>query len=291
MKIQVGYDIAFEFSTPTELLFALFLHPSRAGTVLETECLAIEPHVPYTTHIDAFGNLVGRAQAPEGRVRFVNYALVEDDGLPDPVNLQARQLPVNKLPAETLQFLLASRYCEVDSELSDLAWDLFGRTEPGWARVQAVCDFVHGHLTFDYQRARSTRTALQAYQEKTGVCRDYMHLAITLIRSLNIPARYATGYLGDIGVPAAPFPMDFSAWFQVYLEDRWYTFDARHNERRIGRVLMATGRDAADVALTTIFGRNRLVNFKVLTDELQVKPSKQTKATEGKKTKRELTTI
>jgi transglutaminase-like putative cysteine protease len=267
------------------MLFALFLHPSRTGTILEPECLSIEPHLPYTTFTDAFQNVVGRMEAPQGRVRFVNYAVVEDDGLPDPVSLEARQLPVTDLPPETLQFLLASRYCEVDSELSELAWDLFGKTKPGWSRVQAICDFVHQHLQFDYLKARPTRTALQAYQEKTGVCRDFMHLAITLCRCLNIPARYATGYLGDIGVEPAPYPMDFSAWFQVYLEDRWHTFDARHNERRIGRVLMATGRDAADVALTTIFGPNLLTTFKVITDEVQPAKAKRLKAPVKKKAK------
>lgn len=206
--------------------------------------------------------------SPSRTGAFINDAIVEDSGLPDPVNRNARQLNVGELPAETLPFLLASRYCEVDSELGAVAWNCFGSTRPGWPRVQAICDFVNGHLRFDYQQARPTHTALGAYHEKVGVCRDFMHLAITLCRCMNIPARYATGYLGDICVPPAPFPMDFSAWFQVYLEDRWWTFDARHNEPRVGRVLMATGRDATDVALTTIFGPNTLMKFDVWTEEL-----------------------
>jgi len=268
MLIKIGYDIEFEFIAPTEILFSLFLHPSRAASVREPECVKLSPEVPYSTFTDAFGNLVGRAEFPTGRGRFSNAAVVTDSGLPDPVDLQARQWKVNELPPETLQFLLASRYCEVDSPLAEVAWGISAATQPGWGRVQAVCDFVHQHLTFDYLRARATRTALEAYNEKTGVCRDFMHLAITLCRCLNIPARYATGYLGDIGVEPTPSPMDFSAWFEVYLGDRWHTFDARHNARRIGRVLMATGRDAADVALATIFGQHSLVTFNVVTDEL-----------------------
>jgi transglutaminase-like putative cysteine protease len=185
-------------------------------------------------------------------------------------------LKVSDLPPETLQFLLASRYCEVDGELQQIAWGLFGSTKEGWDRVQTICDFVHGHLKFDYNQARSTRTALEGYRERVGVCRDFMHLAITFCRCMNIPARYATGYLGDIGVPPVPYPMDFSAWFEVFLEGRWWTFDARHNARRIGRVLMAVGRDAADVALTTIFGPHRVAKFTVKTDELtEAQPSAQ----------------
>jgi transglutaminase-like putative cysteine protease len=200
---------------------------------------------------------------------FRNDAIVEDCGLPDLQVWSAPQAYVQDLPQEVLQFLLASRYCEVDSELKDLAWSLFSQTTPGWPRVQAICDFAHRHIRFDYQQARATRTALEAYRERVGVCRDYMHLAITLCRCLNIPARYCTGYLGDIGVPPVAYPMDFSAWFEAYLGGQWYAFDARNNTPRIGRVLMARGRDAADVAITTSFGVNRLHSFKVWTDEVQ----------------------
>lgn len=166
-----------------------------------------------------------------------------------------------------LPFLLPSRYCEAD-RLGPFAWSRFGQIPPGWGRVQAVCDYVHGHLRFNYEQARATRTALEAWEEGVGVCRDFTHLAITLCRCLNIPARYATGYLGDIGVPADPAPMDFSAWFEVWLGGRWFTFDARHNQRRIGRLVMARGRDAADCALTTTFGPHILRTFKVRTDEV-----------------------
>ncbi len=269
MFIRVGFDIQFDLPSATPALFALFLHPSRSGSVRNPELLAIAPGVRHELFTDAFGNTCGRALLPAGSVRFTNDAVVEDHGLPDEVAWHARQRQVSELPPGVLPFLLASRYCEVDSELNNLAWSLFGRTQPGWPRVQAICDYVYGHLRFDYQLARANRTALEAFRERVGVCRDFMHLAITLCRCLNIPARYATGYLGDIGVPPAPYPMDFSAWFEVFLEDRWWTFDARHNERRIGRVLMATGRDAADVALTTLFGQNILTKFVVWTEETE----------------------
>jgi transglutaminase-like putative cysteine protease len=194
---------------------------------------------------------------------------VEDSGLPDPIDAWAKQWKIMDLPPETLQFLLPSRYCEVDSELSNVAWNLTQSKASGWEKVQTICNFVHAHIRFDYLQARPTRTALDAYREKVGVCRDFMHLAVTMCRCVNIPARYATGYLGDIGVPPAPFPMDFSAWFEVYLGDRWHAFDARHNERRVGRILMAVGRDAADAALTTFFGPSLMRQFIVWTDEVR----------------------
>jgi len=272
MLIHIGYDIEYELPSTAEAFFALSIHPSRWNCVRKKECLRIDPHVPIGSFNDTFGNYCGRATLPAGIVRFTNDAIVEDDGLPDPINRSARQLKVNELPPAVLQFLLSSRYCEVDGELLQVAWGLFGSTQEGWERVQAICDFVHRRLRFDYNQARATRTALEAYREGVGVCRDFMHLAITFCRCMNIPARYATGYLGDICVPPVPFPMDFSAWFEVFLEDRWWTFDARHNERRVGRILMATGRDAADVALSTIFGQHRVAKFKVWTDELNEMP-------------------
>ena len=207
-----------------------------------------------------------RMVVPAGRVVLKNDAIVDDTGLPDVQALNSRQHPVEELPDNVLLFLLASRYCEVDSELKDVAWNQFGSLPAGWSLVQAVCDFVHRHIRFDYLRARANRTACEVYRERAGVCRDFMHLAITFCRSLNIPARYCTGYLGDIGVPAAASPMDFSAWFEVYLGGAWYAFDARNNRPRIGRILMARGRDAADVALTTTFGRNQLQAFRVWAD-------------------------
>jgi transglutaminase-like putative cysteine protease len=173
-------------------------------------------------------------------------------------------MPVAELPNDLLRFLLSSRYCEVDL-FTSIAFKLFGQVEPGWGRVQAICDWVHNHISFDYQQARPTKSAMNVYNEKVGVCRDFQHLAITLCRAMNIPARYASGYLGDIGVPLR-LPMDFSAWFEAWLDGRWWAFDARNNIPRIGRVLMATGRDAADVALTTSFGQADLRHFFVVTE-------------------------
>ncbi len=268
MLIRVGCEIAFDFPEPTALMLMLYLHPVRAPTIRRPERFQIEPQVPIAEFYDTYGNRCSRTVVPAGRVVFRNAAIVEDCGLPDLQAPQAQQINVQDLPQEALLFLLASRYCEVDSELKDISWKLFGQTAPGWPRVQAVCDFVHQHIHFDYMQARANRTALDAYRERVGVCRDFMHLAITFCRCLNIPARYCTGYLGDIGVPPVPSPMDFSAWFEVYLGGQWYAFDARNNVPRIGRVLMARGRDAADVAITTTFGVNQLHSFEVWTDEV-----------------------
>jgi transglutaminase-like putative cysteine protease len=229
--------------------------------------LQVEPWTPVSQYFDLYGNRCGRLLAPAGRLVFRNDAIVENDGRPDPQTWGAPQHNVQDLPDEVLLFLLASRYCEVDSELREIANDLFGRTPPGWPRVAAICNFVHQHVRFDYMQARANRTALETFREATGVCRDYMHLAVTFCRIMNIPARYCTGYLGDIGVPLVP-PMDFSAWFEVFLGGRWHTFDARNNIPRIGRVLMARGRDAADVALTTTFGVNELDSFTIWTHEV-----------------------
>jgi transglutaminase-like putative cysteine protease len=267
MLIRLGFEIVFDLPAPTPMLLMLHVHPARADTLREPDRVHVEPAVPVEEFIDAFGNRCGRILAPAGTLRLFNDTLVEDSGLPDPVCPEAAQHPVEQLPPEVLPFLLASRYCEVDC-LSDVAWGLFGQTAPGWGRVQAVCDWVHDNVRFGYQFARPTKTAADVYAERQGVCRDFMHLALTFCRCLNVPARYATGYLGDIGVPPAPSPMDFSAWFEVYLGGRWHTFDARHNVPRIGRVLMARGRDATDVALTTSFGPTHLKKFLVRTDEV-----------------------
>jgi transglutaminase-like putative cysteine protease len=269
MLIRVGCEIEFTFPEPTAVILMLSLHPLRAPTIRKHEDLRVEPPVPLSQFFDTNGNRCARAVVPAGRVAFSNDAIVEDCGLPDLKVANATQGNIQDLPYEVLQFLLASRYCEVDSELKQVAWQLFSQTPAGWPRVQAICDFVHRHIRFDYQQARANRTALEVYRGRVGVCRDYMHLAITLCRCLNVPARYCTGYLGDIGVPLAPYPMDFSAWFEAFLGGQWYAFDARNNVPRIGRVLMARGRDAADVALTTTFGLNQLQTFKVWTDEVQ----------------------
>jgi len=266
MLIRLGFDIQFEIPSPVVMIAVYHVHASRRADLREPDEPRITPPVTFQEYEDSFGNVCTRFVAPAGRLQLYNSTLIEDSGEPDPVNLAARQLPVEDLPPEVLRYLLASRYCEVD-RLLDVAAQLFGHTEPGWARVQAICDWVQGNVTFGYPFASPTKTALDVYADHKGVCRDFQHLAITFCRCLNIPARYATGYMGDIGVPFVP-PMDFSAWFEVYLEDRWWTFDARNNKPRIGRVLMATGRDAADVAITTSFGTTWLTNFTVVSDEV-----------------------
>jgi transglutaminase-like putative cysteine protease len=268
MLIRVGFEAGFEFATPAAVVLMPYLHPSRAATIQEIEPLTTVPRVGLTNYYDTYGNQCVRTTVPAGRVTFRTSSVVRDDGQHDVQWPNAYQHPVPELPNDVLLYLLPSRYCEVDSELRDVAWSLFGQMPAGWPLVQAVCSYVHSHIRFDYMMARANRTALEVYRERTGVCRDYMHLAITFCRCLNVPARYCTGYLGDIGVPPLPCPMDFSAWFEVYLGGRWCVLDARHNTPRIGRVLMARGRDAADVALTTTFGMNTLQSFEVWTDEL-----------------------
>jgi len=247
----------------------LNVYPSRYSDLREPDVLQIEPSVPIETYNDSFGNICCRFNAPAGRLRLYNSTVIEDSGLPDEVNPAARQAPPEELPTEILRFLLPSRYCETDL-LSAVAVELFGHTKPGWERVQAICNWVHEKVEFGYPYARPTKTALDVYTERKGVCRDFQHLAVTFCRALNIPARYVTGYLGDIAIPPVPFAMDFSAWFEAYLDGRWWTFDARHNTRRVGRVLMAVGRDATDVAITTSFGTATLQLFNVISDEIPV---------------------
>ena len=270
MHIKIGFDIELAITSPMALLYLLHVHPSRRADLVQPDIVTIEPIFLADEYVDVFGNQCGRvnAQAGVSQVRFYSEAVIQDSGLPDEVNWAAWQHDPTNLPLETLQYLLPSRYCEVDSELLQFAWNQFGNSPMGWARVQAICDFVQGHLRFDYSQARATRTALEGWRERTGVCRDFTHLAVTLCRCMNIPARYCTGYLGDIGIPPVPYPMDFSAWFEVFLGGRWYTFDARHNTPRIGRVLMARGRDAGDVPLTMAFGQNTLSKFQVTTYEV-----------------------
>jgi transglutaminase-like putative cysteine protease len=270
--IRLGYDIQFDVDAPVPTVAMLNVHPSRRHDLQEPDRVQVEPAIATSDYEDLFGNVCTRFVAPAGRLRLSNSTVIEDSGEPDAVNPDAAELPVDELPPETLRFLLPSRFCEVDL-LSNTAVELFGSVPRGWARVQAICDWVQSKVTFSYPQARQTRTALDVYTERVGVCRDFQHLAITFCRALNMPARYVTGYLGDIGIPPVPYPMDFSAWFEVFLDDRWWTFDARHNRPRIGRVLIATGLDATDVAITTSFGRARLAHFKVTTDEVALEPS------------------
>jgi transglutaminase-like putative cysteine protease len=266
MFIRLGYDIEFEIPAPVAMVAMLSVHPSRSADLRAPDEMGIEPAVPLTNYNDGFGNRCTRFLAPQGALRLSNTTLIEDSGRPDLVSPNAREHPVDELPNETLIYLLNSRYCEVD-RLSNIATELFGAIPPGWGRVQAVCDWVHAKVMFGYQHARPFRTALDVFTDRVGVCRDYQHLAIAFCRALNIPARYATGYLGDIGVPLTP-PMDFSAWFEVYLDDQWWIFDARNNTPRIGRVLIAIGRDASDVAITTSFGAANLTRFVVIAEEV-----------------------
>jgi transglutaminase-like putative cysteine protease len=270
MHIKIGFDIELAITSPMAILYLLHVNPSRHADLVQPDAVTIEPIFTADEYMDVFGNQCGRVNALAGvsHVRFYSETIIRDSGLPDEMNWSAWQHDPTNLPLETLQFLLPSRYCEVDSELLQFAWNQFGHTPMGWARVQAICDYVHGHLRFDYSLARATRTALEGWRERIGVCRDFTHLAVTLCRCMNIPARYCTGYLGDIGIPPVPYPMDFSAWFEVFLGGCWHTFDARHNTPRIGRVLMARGRDAGDVPLTMAFGQNSLSKFQVTTFEV-----------------------
>ena len=267
MQIAVGYEITYDVPQPTPMLLTVHVHYSRASDLVVPDHLVTVPPVPVAGYRDGFGNWISRIVAPAGRIRLSGHAIVNDSGRPDPARPDAVQHAIQDLPEETLVFLLGSRYCETD-RLTDIAWGLFGAGPPGWARVQAICDFVHAHISFGYEHARPTKTAFEAYREAAGVCRDFAHLAVAFCRCMNIPARYCTGYLGDIGIPAVDAPMDFSGWFEAYLGGQWHVFDARFNTPRIGRILMARGRDAADVAIATTFGPNLLTGFKVMADEI-----------------------
>jgi transglutaminase-like putative cysteine protease len=267
MQIRVGFEMIYDCPQPTPMIFNLNVHFTRVSDLVGRDDLVVDPPVPMAAYRDSFGNWCTRIVAPTGRTRVSADALVNDTGDPDVIVPEARQLPVPDLPEETLLFLLGSRYCETD-RLSETAWNLFGQAPTGWGRVQAICDYVHRHIEFGYEHARTTRTALEAFYDKTGVCRDYAHLAVAFCRCMNIPARYCTGYLGDIGIPPPYGPMDFAAWFEAFLDGRWYTFDPRNNTPRIGRVLIARGRDASDVAISSTFGPNTLRSFRVWTDEV-----------------------
>ena len=267
MEIRAGFELVFDSPQPTPMILMLSVHPSRIGDLRSPHHMMFSREAGARDYRDGFENICTRIMAPGGAFSVSADFVVHDSGEPDAVCLEAPETPVDELPEDALVFLLGSRYCDTD-RLSDAAWSLFGSAPRGWRRVQAICDYVHDRLTFGYQHASSTRTAFEGHEERLGVCRDFAHLAISLCRCMNIPARYCTGYLGDIGVPALPSPMDFSAWFEAYLGGSWYAFDARHNEPRIGRILVARGRDATDVALSTSFGSSSLIGFKVVTDEI-----------------------
>jgi transglutaminase-like putative cysteine protease len=267
MQIRVGYELIYESPQPTPMILNLTIHHTRASDILIPDVMTTDPLLPMSGYRDGFGNWCTRIVAPQGRLRIASAGTVRDTGAADEIALSACQHLVQELPEETLVFLLGSRYCETDL-LSQAAWNLFGQSPPGWTRVQAICDFVHRHVAFGYEHADPSKTAHQAFKEGQGVCRDFAHLAIAFCRCMNIPARYCAGYLGDIGIPPPYGPMDFAGWFEAYLGGRWYTFDPRNNIPRIGRVLIARGRDATDVAISTAFGSTKLVSFKVYTDEI-----------------------
>ena len=266
MKLRIGYDVTFDCPQGAPMILMLNVHYSRASDIVVPDHLSTEPSLPIQGYRDGFGNWCNRILAPPGQTRLTARGVVRDTGQPDPIVADAPQHAVEDLPEEALVFLLNSRYCETDL-LTPVAWNLFGGTPPGWARVQAICDYVHNHITFGYEHARVTKTAFEGFNERAGVCRDFTHLAVAFCRGMNIPARYCTGYLGDIGVPVVG-EMDYSAWMEVYLGGRWHTFDPRNNEPRIGRVLIARGRDASDVAIATTFGPNFLQGFTVVCDEV-----------------------
>jgi transglutaminase-like putative cysteine protease len=271
MKIRVGYEITYAMPRRTPMILTLNVHYSRASDLMYPDRMHFSPSITAQAYRDGFGNWCTRVVAPPGRLVISSDAIVNDTGVPDRVAPEARQIAVEMLPEESLVFLLGSRYCETD-RLSEVAWQLFGGSPSGWGRVQAISDFVHRHVSFVPERADPRKTAWDVFNERAGVCRDFAHLGVALCRCMNIPARYCTGYLGDIGVPASSAPMDFSGWFEAYLDGGWYTFDPRHNVPRIGRVLIARGRDAADVAISTTFGENTLEVFRVWTDEVTSAP-------------------
>ena len=248
------------------MLLAMYPHLSNNRRTIGSDHIRTEPEAAVEEYIDMFGNRCARFVAPPGATTLWSDCVVEDTGKPDEFNWNARQHEIVDLPVETLTYLTASRYCESD-ELVDRAWELFGATPPGWARVQAIANWVQSHVIFGYRFGRATKTAVDVLREGTGVCRDFSHLFIALCRAMNIPARYASGYLSDIGAKPDG-ASDFCAWSEVFLEGRWYVFDARHNTPRIGRILMVRGRDAADVAMVTAFGNYLLTHLKVWTDEV-----------------------
>lgn len=274
MRIRIGYEISYQCMQPTPAILTLRVHPSRAGDLETPDLITSRPGLPISDYADSFGNICSRVSLPQGTTTFTTDAVIHDSGLPDEIAPDAVQHAVEELPSEVLLYLLGSRYCETD-RLMETAWQLFGNTPFGWARVQAIVDYVHDHVTFGYQYARATKSASDVHVERAGVCRDFAHLAVTFCRCMNIPARYVTGYLGDIGVPRDPAPMDFSAWFEAYIDHRWVTFDARHNKPRTGRIVIARGRDAADVAMITSFGQHYLGEFKVICEEVAPQRAEQ----------------
>ncbi|WP_319411255.1 transglutaminase family protein [uncultured Cohaesibacter sp.] len=267
MRMHLGCRFSFSLPAPTPMILLLNVHYSRASDLERPDLLVVDPAIPIEAFRDSFGNWGNRILAPAGSVTVSTDGVIRDSGTPDPINEDALQIPVEQLPSEVLTYLLPSRYCESDL-ISDFAWQTFGHAPLGWQRVQAVCDYVHNQIRFGYQYSRPTRTALETHQERVGVCRDFTHLAIAFCRCLNIPARYCTGYISDVGQGVVDAPMDFAAWMEVFLGGRWWVFDPRNNDLRFGRVLIARGRDAADVPMAHSFGQHELTGFSVWIDEV-----------------------
>jgi transglutaminase-like putative cysteine protease len=268
LLIQAGFEISFTCLAPTPMLLQVHIRPEREADLATPEHLNTDPYTPYRTYIDHFGNRCTRLVAPTGVLKLSTFFRIRDSGVQDTMPWGARQAEVDDLPEDVLVYLLGSRYCDTD-RLAIQSWALFGQTNPGWPRVQAILEHTYNRIHFGYQYARADRTASEAHSERQGVCRDFAHLAITLCRCMNIPARYCTGYLGEFGVPPDSSPMDFSAWFDVFLDGAWHTMDARHNRPRIGHILMARGRDATDAAISTAFGVAQLTNFRIIADEVR----------------------
>src|SRR6266850_3974032 len=266
LQLRAGFELIYRFPQPTPVILLVNIHDSRASDIVVPDSLVIEPAIPIADYRDVFGNQCKRVLAPAGRIRLSTNCVIRDSGKPDERVFAAGQDTVEDLPQEVLMFLLGSRYCETD-KVSEVAWRLFSHVAPGYPRVQAICYDVHHQIAFNYQNASPTRSALEALNERTGVCRDYAHLAIALCRCMNIPARYCTGYLSDVGTPLPYAAGDFAAWFEAWIGGNWHTFDPRNNVPRVGRVLLARGRDACDVAIATTFGPNTLERFTVWTDQ------------------------
>lgn len=270
--MRIGCRLTYRLTQPTPIIAVLNVHYSRFGDLERADYLVTSPSVPLESYRDGFGNWCARMVAPAGDFTLSTDGVFRDSGLADPVAPDAAQQAVHDLPADTLVYLLGSRYCDTDI-LSEEAWRLFESTQPGWSRVQAICDFVHTTVSFDYMQADATRTASQTLAGRKGVCRDFAHLAIALCRCMNIPARYCTGYLSEFGQPEPHAPDDFAAWMEVWLDGRWWVFDPRNNSRRTGRILIARGRDAADVPLTQTFGPSTLTRFEVWTGDARQDPA------------------
>jgi transglutaminase-like putative cysteine protease len=267
MRVNVGCELVFDSPSPTPLVAQVQPRPDGPHRLCRESC-CLDPTVESHEYLDSFGNRCWRLTVPQGSQTLRYDAEVEISPEPDVVVPDAAQVAVEALPDETLMFTLPSRYVLSDV-LSNTAWDLFGKTTPGWARVQAICDWVHNQIEFRTASTNPLTTALDVYLQRYGVCRDFAQLGVTMCRALNIPARYVFGYLPDIGIEPPDVPMDFHSWFEAYLGERWYTFDARHNTPRIGRIPIGRGRDALDVAIVTQYGPARLRSMNVWSDELK----------------------